>query len=55
MRRSWCSRSFLPGYRADDATRIHPHTSHAGESPQKVLVEIGVVRAHHDSNYGIRK
>src|SRR6266446_1185029 len=35
--------------------RNHPHTWHTGEPLQKVLVEIGVVPAHHDEHLGIRK
>src|SRR3989441_2546370 len=33
----------------------HPHTWHTGEPLQEVLVEIGVVPAHHDEHLGIRK
>src|SRR5207245_7448958 len=33
----------------------HPHAWHTGEPPQEVLIEIGVVRAHHDEHLGIRK
>ena len=35
--------------------RNHPHTWHTGEPLQEVLVEIGVVPAHHDEHLGIRK
>jgi hypothetical protein len=33
----------------------HHHTWHTGEPLQEVLVEIGVVPAHHDEHLGIRK
>jgi len=33
----------------------HLHTTQAGESPLKVVVERRVVRAHDDEQFGIRK